>query len=84
MGGGGSSPATSIEGYGPSVATREAIRRAGKLKDLVSVDINDPFPEPALTVEHIRKALEDEDLRIAAITPGYLCSPVSLQKGGGP
>jgi xylose isomerase len=57
------------DGYGPSVGTLEAIKRAGKVKDLVSVDINYPFPEPDLTVERIRKSLEDESLRVAAITP---------------
>ena len=57
------------DAYGPPVGTLEAIELAGKVGNLTALDINYPFPEADLTVEQVRKALDNNGLRATAITP---------------
>jgi xylose isomerase len=57
------------DGYAPPVSTLEAIEMAGRTGVLSEVDLNYPFTDPAITVDDVRKALEDANLGVTNITP---------------
>jgi xylose isomerase len=57
------------DGYSEPVSTIECIERAGRVGDLVSLDVNYPWPEENLSVQDVKKTLEDNGLRAHAITP---------------
>ncbi len=66
------------DAYGPPVGVLEAINRAGRVGDLVALDINYPFDE-GVTVDQIQAALERNRLRCHAITPASYSG--KFQKG---
>ncbi len=57
------------DAYGPPVGTLEIIERAGRVGDLVALDLNYPFDGPDVTLDHVLAALERANLRAIAITP---------------
>ena len=57
------------DAYGPPVSTIEAIEQAGRVGQLSCLDINYPFTDPSISVDHVREALERTGLRAHAITP---------------
>src|SRR5262245_13620727 len=57
------------DGYAPPVSTLEAIDMAGRTGVLSEVDLNYPCTDPAITVDDVRKALEDANLSVTNITP---------------
>lgn len=56
------------DGYGPPVATVEAIEKAGLVDDLTALDINYPFAGPH-TIEDVAAALDAAQLKTSVITP---------------
>lgn len=56
------------DAYGPSVDTLEAIDRAGRVGDLVALDVNYPFGD-GITTAQVKEALNRNGLRAHAITP---------------
>src|SRR5579871_6531594 len=57
------------DAYGPPVGTLEIIERAGRVGDLVALDLNYPFDGPDITLDQVREALQRANLRAIAITP---------------
>lgn len=57
------------DGYSEPVSTLESIQRAGQVGELVSLDVNYPWPEENLSVQDVKTMLEDNGLRAHAITP---------------
>ena len=57
------------DAYGPPVSTIEAIEQAGRVGHLSCLDINYPFTDPSISVDHVREALVRTGLRAHAITP---------------
>jgi len=57
------------DAYGPPVGTLEIIERAGRVGDLVALDLNYPFDGPDVTLDQVRAALARARLRAIAITP---------------
>jgi xylose isomerase len=56
------------DAYGPPVGVLQAIDRAGRVGDLVALDINYPFDE-GVGAADIQQALDNNGLRCHAITP---------------
>lgn len=57
------------DGYGPEVDTLEAIDHAGRVDDLVALDVNYPFAGEGVDTENVRERLESNGLRASVITP---------------
>lgn len=57
------------DGYGPEVGTLEAIDRAGRVDELVALDINYPFAGEGVGTGEVRERLESNGLRASVITP---------------
>src|SRR5207245_159036 len=57
------------DGYGPPVGICEAIRLAGTVEGLESVDLNFPFWDEGEDLTRVREALDRAGLRASAITP---------------
>jgi xylose isomerase len=57
------------DAYGPPVGTLEIIERAGRVGDLVALDLNYPFDGPDVTLDQVRSALDRAHLRATALTP---------------
>jgi xylose isomerase len=58
-----------VDAYGPPVGTLEAIEAAGRVGNLVALDLNYPFPESDLTLQQVKRALAERGLRATAVTP---------------
>jgi sugar phosphate isomerase/epimerase len=57
------------DGYGPEVSIVDAIRKAGTVDGIRSLDLNYPFWDQGADIAIVKAALEDAGLRASAVTP---------------
>jgi xylose isomerase len=57
------------DGYGPAVSMPDAIRAAGEVGAIATLDLNFPFWGTDVDLAEIRSALDETGIRAAAITP---------------